>query len=507
MDSQSGSPARASLTLGVVALGVFIAADDLMVVATMLRPMINKVGMTLPDDLDASAWIVNTYLIAYIAAIPLAGKLSDLFGRRAVFMGGLTVFTLGSVVVPTTTSFSVLLLGRALSAIGGGALVPVALAVAGDLYRGADRRRALGVLNAVETLGWVWGPLYGALLVRFLTWEWQFYLNVPLALIAMALGWKVLQPNQRAGRGIDWLGAMLLTTGLIALNVALLGQAKIQTVSGLEELTGGTSNPLVGPWLFGLAGAAILWFVMVERRRSEPGRIDPVIAVRFLHDRRSAAALSVNGLVGAGLVIALVNVPLYINVVESRAGRGIGEAALLSGWLLTALTASMAATSYLGGVAAGRHGNAVPTLIGLVLASIGFLLIGSTWSPTTPRPAMAAELALVGLGIGLVLAPTSDAVVETGEEADRGAAAGLVVVFRLIGFSVGLASLTAWGLRRFNELRDKLELPSLGEPGFEDALADASVQVTTTALSETFLGAGLVLVVAFVIAGLAARRL
>jgi MFS family permease len=134
---------------------VFVAADDLMVVATMLRPMMDDLDLVVPDDLDATAWIVNVYLIAYIAAVPLAGRLSDIVGRRAVFLWSLAHFIIGSLIVPNADSLGLLLVGRAVSAIGGGALVPVAFAVAGDLYVGARRTRALGVLGAIETLGWV----------------------------------------------------------------------------------------------------------------------------------------------------------------------------------------------------------------------------------------------------------------------------------------------------------------------------------------------------------------
>ncbi len=480
-----------SLSMWVVAFGVFIAADDLMVVATMLRPMIDEVGMTLPRDLDASAWIVNAYLIAYVAAIPLAGRLSDVVGRRSVFVGGLACFVVGSLVVPSTNSFPILLIGRAISAIGGGALVPVALAVAGDLYIGASRKRAFGILSAVETLGWVWGPLYGAVLVRFLSWEWQFYLNVPLAVLAMILAWRVLEPEARSGSKIDWLGATTLTLGLTALTVALLSQAKIQSVTGLEELTGGPSTPIAGVWLYPVAAVLLGSFLLIERHRSAGGSTEPIVNIRFLRDPRPATALAVNALVGVGLVIALVNVPLFVNIVESRSGSGLGQAALRAGWLLTALTAAMAATSLLGGFLAARLGNAVPTRAGLVLATIGLLLMARTWSAETPNITMAAQLGLVGAGIGLLLAPTTDAVVQTGEESDRGTAASLVIVFRLIGFCVGLAALTAWGLHRFNQLRDQVVLPALGTPGYQAALADASVEITTTALSETFLGAGL----------------
>jgi len=489
----------------VAAFGVFIAADDLMVVATMLRPMIADVGLRLPDDLDSTAWIVNVYLIAYITAMPLAGRLSDVVGRRPVFVGGLAVFIVGSLIVPSTDSFAVLLVGRILSAVGGGALVPVAFAVAADVYKGAKLKRSLGTLGAIETLGWVWGPLYGAVLVRFLSWEWQFYLNVPLGLVAMFLGWRFLAPGVKADRSIDWLGAALLTVGLVAINIALLDQAKIQTVGGLEELTG-ASAAFAGPWLFVVAVFGTVGFAVVQRRRSAGGPVEPIVAWGLLQRTGPGAALVVNALVGVGLAIALVNVPLFVNIVESGTGRGLRSTALLAGWLLTALTASMAVMSYAGGALSARFGNVLPTALGCGLAAFGLGLMGSTWSADPNYGWMAAQLLLVGTGIGLVLGPSSAAVVGVAAAAERGSAAGLVIMARLVGFSVGLAGLTAWGVRRFKELRGALELPVLGEPGYETAIANAATDITTTALAETFLGAGLALAVAFAVGFLMASK-
>lgn len=477
--------------LAVVALGVFVAADDLMVVATMLRPMVGDLGLALPDDLDDTAWIVNVYLIAYVAVMPVAGRLSDVFGRRAVFLAGLAVFLAGSIVVPAADSLAVLLVGRALTAVGGGALVPVALAVAGDLYAGPRRARALGLLGAVETLGWVWGPLYGALLVRFASWRWQFHLNVPLALVGMGLGWWALDPARRAGERIDWAGTALFTGGLVALSVALLSEARIQGVTGLQELGDAGGDGIGGPWLYAVAALAFAAAVAVERRVEAP-----FLDRRLLRGPDSAAALAVNALVGVGLVIALVDVPLFVNVVEGD----IERSAVLSGWLLTALTATMAAASYAGGALVGRSGRRLPTVGGLALAVGAFALMGWGWDPGTSIPVMAAELALLGAGIGLVLAPTTAAVVDAAAEEHRGTAAGLVIVARLVGFTVGLAASTAWGLRRYDQLRSAADLPALGDPGAEEALADAVVELGTAALAESFLGAGLALAVAWLLA-------
>ena len=130
------------------------------------------------------------------------------------------VFLVGTIVIPLSSSYTPFLVGRVLTALGGGAMVPVALAVVGDVYSEENRARALGTLGAIETLGWVWGPLYGAMLVRFLSWEWQFWLNVPLALVGMALvQWALADEGEvhRAER-VDWTGAVLLTGALVALD-------------------------------------------------------------------------------------------------------------------------------------------------------------------------------------------------------------------------------------------------------------------------------------------------
>jgi MFS family permease len=160
----------------------------------------------------------------------------------------------------------------------------------------------------------------------------------------------------------------------------------------------------------------------------------------------------------------------------------------------------MAVTSYVGGRITERTWYRPPVLIGLAAAAAGFLLMGAGWTVDTAYWTMAWQLALLGAGFGLVIAPTSAAVVDGAPDDRRGTAASLVVVVRLIGLSVGLSGLTAWGLFRFNQFRQNIELPALGDPGYQEALQAAQAEVTTSALAETFLAAALVIGVAFAIA-------
>ncbi len=480
----------------VVAFGIFIAADDLTVVTTMLRPIINDLGIVLPDGIDDAAWIVNVYLIAYVAVMPFVGRLSDVLGRRRVYIGSLTLFLVGSIMIPMTNTLGPFLVGRVMTAMGGGALVPIGMAAVSDAYSARKRARALGVLAAVDTLGWVWGPLYGALIIRFLAWRWQFYFNIPLAILGIVAAWYVLSDateEQRRAR-IDWVGAVLMTILLVSLNLALLGPAEIQSVTGLEQLTGGSRAALV--WLYPVALAAGAAFVWWQRRTD-----DPLIDGALFRGRNLVSAVGVNFLVGATLAIAMVNVPLFINVVELDLER----AAVTTGWVLSALTASMSVASYVGGRVTESRWYRPPVLIGLALGAVAFFLMGYGWTTSTGYGVMAAELALLGVGFGLVMAPTTAAVVDSAPADRRGTAASLVMVLRLVGLSVGLSGLTAWGLHRFNQLRTEIDLPPLNDPDYGRLATEASADLTAAAMAETFVAAGFVLILAWGVATLMRR--
>lgn len=488
MNRREASP-RAVLV--VVAFGIFIAADDLTVVTTMLRPIINDLGIVLPDGIDDAAWIVNAYLIAYVAVMPFMGRLSDVLGRRRVYIGALSMFLAGSIIIPMTDTLGPFLFGRVLTAMGGGALVPIGMAAVSDAYSARKRARALGVLAAIDTLGWVWGPLYGAMIIRFLAWRWQFYLNIPLAILGIVAAWFFLTDAAEEDRKarIDWVGAGLLTIALVTLNLALLGAAEIQSVTGLEQLTGGSGAGFV--WLYPIALAAGIAFIVWQRRAPDP-LIDPAL----FRGRNLVSAVTVNFLVGGALAISMVNVPLFINVVEVNLER----AAVTTGWVLSALTASMSVASYLGGRATESRWYRPPVLAGLTLSAVAFFLMGYGWDADTGYWSMAWQLGLLGVGFGLVMAPTTAAVVDSAPADRRGTAASLVMVLRLMGLSVGLSGLTAWGLHRFNQLRTEIDLPPITDPEYGPAAIEASADLTTAAMAETFVAAGFVLLLAWLVA-------
>jgi MFS family permease len=213
------------------------------------------------------------------------------------------------------------------------------------------------------------------------------------------------------------------------------------------------------------------------------------------------AAVIINFLVGAVIVIAMVDVPLFVNVVEGEVARS----AVISGWVLSALTAAMAVAAYAGGRLAERFSYRLPIVAGLIAALTGFTLMGTGWTADISYTAMAWQLALLGAGFGLIIAPTAAAVVDAATPDRRGTAASLVMVLRLIGLSVGLAGLTAWGLHRYGELRGTIVLPPLSDPTYAEVLARAQAELTTSALAETFVAAAVVAGVGLAV-GLAIRE-
>lgn len=489
------------IILAVLAFGVFVAADDLTVVSTMLRQIIYDLRIPLPEGLDKAAWIVNAYLIAYVVVMPFVGKASDIVGRRPVFVGALILFLFGSIWVPFAPDLATFIFGRVLTALGGGAMVPVGMAIIGDIYKPKNRPTALGTLGAIDTAGWVWGPLYGALLIQFLDWRWQFYLNIPLAIIGILAAWWALGnlPRPQARPKIDWLGTALLTAGLLALSIALLNSGQIQSVGSLAELTGQDSPSMIPLYILALACFGAFFFVenrlksLLPKAGNQP---TPLLDPALFSRPNFTPAVTVNFIVGSGLIIAMVNVPLLINVLESD----VQSAALNSGLLLSAMTASMALASYLGGRWTEKRGNKQVTSAGLVGCIIGFGIMGITWTPDTSYSQMVWQLIILGTGFGLVIAPIGAAVINAAPTGERGIAASLVIVLRLIGMSVGLSSLTAWGLYRFDVIRRTIELPALNDPGFQQAVIDGLTDTTVKVLAETFLISAIFLCVALLVA-------
>jgi MFS family permease len=493
-------PASARLPFLLMLAGVFVAASDLTVVSTILPQIVFDLEIPLRTGLAQAAWIVNAYLIAYTLTLPLMGHVSDQFGRRNTFLCCLLLFSAGSLVAGTAHSLDVMIAGRVLQALGAGAMVPVTMAYVADILPPERRPLALGLVGAVDTAGWVIGPLYGALMVVFSQWRWIFFINAPFSILTGVGLWLCMGPAQTGSaslenvrgsvpaservaavgdwRHIDWLGTLTLTAALLSLTLAFSGS---QQEGGGSTFAGQTGfNPFAAP-LIAIALVAMLLFIWQERRA-----VRPLIPLLLFSDRTLAAACAANFLVGAALIIAMVDVPLFVNVAVAGS---LADAPLLSGTALAVFTVGMVVGSLGGGWLAGHRGYRLPSLGGVALAATGFYLMAQ-WRSGVELPGMVAGLVICGVGFGVVISPIASAVINSAGAAQRGIASALVLILRLVGMALGLAALTTWGIYRLNVLTAALPPLNLADPAqavrllFEQARL-MSVQV----IGELFLAA------------------
>ncbi|TMC20468.1 MAG: MFS transporter, partial [Chloroflexi bacterium] len=318
--------ALAALT--VACIGVFITALDQTVVVTALPQIISDLQIPI-TQLDHASWIISAYLLGFVVAMPLMGRVSDIHGRRRIFQLCLTIFGLGSLlcaIAPllgktfdlhflsvfdaihlhidtTSPGLTWLISARLFQAIGGGALVPVAMAIASDFYGDKRRGLALGIIGAVTEAGGVLGPLYGALIVEHLGWQYIFYLNIPLVLGLMIATQRFIPKGIRLQEGTDWLGALLLGLALTCLG---LGLAQQGTSLGLTASH--ASNPQNNPLALVLALLFFIAFIVVERKVRWP-----VVELSLFKRLPFIATSLVSLLVGAALIIAMADIPIFVD--------------------------------------------------------------------------------------------------------------------------------------------------------------------------------------------------
>jgi MFS family permease len=499
--SSQGGPTRA---LAAALLAVFIGALDLTVIATILPRMVSDLQIN-TADIDRYVWVVNGYLLAYMVAIPIIGRVSDVVGRLAAFEASLAVFLVGSVWCALANTLGGLIIGRAIQGAGGGALLPVTMALVGDVVARERRVSALGLVGAVDTLGWVLGPLWGAAVVSLASgvepWHWVFLVNVPLGGLAAVAVVRSVPAARGVGRqwlsGLDLVGAGLLASALVLLNLALSAGGELGVTGSGGRALGGSHNPLNSYLVPLILGAGLLGglFVWWERRVAHP-----LLPLGLFRRRRFAAAIVANAIAGAALIVAMVDVPVVVAllVVPERVSS-------LSALMLAPFTLLMAALSLGGGVISGRLGERTTAVIGLVLVAVGYAVLwyglrGEQYVGLLPG------LALAGAGFGLVIAPIGATVLDAAPALDRGIAAGLTLVFRLLGMTIGISTLTAIGVRRLQTLTGSLDDVIQG-PGESTAeflarqtqfLNERVIPLSIQVVRETFLIAGVLALLALV---------
>lgn len=503
------SRASRAVMLAALCTGVLLVGIELFITAVALPDIfLDLSGWT---ELRRASWIVTAYLVAYIAAMPLAGRASDRFGLPGLMIVALIVFAIGSLVCGAAGSLEMLVLGRVIQGAGAGAILPVATAGASHLYEGHLRSRALGLIGAATFLGMAIGPVLGALILEHLqlrdalasagiwggtladlltpAWRWVFYITAPLALLAAVYVWAA-EPGWDVEPGsshLDGWGAALfsiaLTTGLLA--ITLIGDEP----GDLPVIPIATVMAVV-------TGVLAVWHML---RTPEP-----FLDLRLFAGRIFSGAVSVSLLTGYALATAIVGVAAFIDRVRFA---GPDE----QGIVLGPMALFMALGAFLSGFLMRRFDATGVTLVGLAISVGGLLWLSTTridtelWIPVT-------SLSLFGLGFGLTVTPRSMAAVEAAGRDAFGAASAAVTVARMAGMAIGMAVLTAFGTTRIDQTtralsdqayRDAILPPALvGQPLADPLVLDAIERWASAeaaeVLGQLFIVAAVVLLVAAV---------
>ncbi|HCK66708.1 MAG TPA: MFS transporter [Anaerolineae bacterium] len=396
------------VTIGIM-LSLFLASMEATVVATAMPTIVGQLG-----GLDNYSWVFAAYMLASTTTVPLYGKLSDLYGRRKIYIIAMGLFLAGSVWCGIANSMTELIIARGLQGIGAGGIMPIAFILIGEMFTLEQRSRMQGFFSGVWGFSSIIGPLLGGYIVEQLSWHWVFLINIFPGVIAAGLvvfGWREQAQGQER-RAIDYAGAVLLSAAVVALLLGL----EFESSSGLILIA-------ISIILF----IALLW---VEMRAS-----DPVVPIHLFKDRLFFATIFHGMLTGWALYGFISFTPLFVQSV-------LGTNAMQAGITITPLLLGWVAASIIGTRLLLRVGYLKLAWLGTSLVVIASFCM-STVSANTGQTWMMIFLALLGIGMGLCIPPFLIAVQTTVERKHLGTATSFMQFSRSIGGTLGVSVMGA----------------------------------------------------------------
>jgi EmrB/QacA subfamily drug resistance transporter len=410
---------------------MMLGALEATVVGTAMPTVIGDLG-----GLAHYSWVFSAYLLTSTASVPIWGRLSDLYGRRRMYLFGIAVFLVGSMMSGLAQSMVFLIVARLVQGLGAGAIIPLSMTIVGELYRLDERARTQAMFSGVWGLASIAGPLVGGYITDFLSWRWVFYINLPFGLLAGAV-LMLAYPASRLHTKVtvDWLGAGLLFTGVSTLLIAI-----------------GDNGGSVVPWAaatIALLGA----FVVVERRT-----VEPILPINLLRMPLMSRSTLVVFLTGIALFGAIAFIPLFVQAV-------LGGTATEAGQVLTPLFLGWVVMSVIGARMTLKIGYRVAAITGSALMTTGFfglMLI----TPSSSRTLLLASCTLIGAGMGTQMLSVLLAVQHGVDRSQLGIATSLNQFSRSIGAAIGVAAMGAVLSRG---------LAGLSLPGGAEAIAASGI--------------------------------
>jgi EmrB/QacA subfamily drug resistance transporter len=397
--------------LGAILLALFLGALD----QTIVGPVLPTIAKDL-NGIDLYTWVVTAYLVTSTAAIPVYGKLSDLYGRKPMLVVGICLFLIGSVLSGLSQTMWQLILFRGVQGLGAGALFPISLAVIGDLFTPAERGKYQGLFGAVFGIAFLVGPATGGFLTENLSWNWIFFVNLPIGLLSLYLIGRLLPTVRTAGARftLDVPGVVTLTLAVVPTLIALT----------LAETSSWVDPAVLGWFAVGLVSLAA--FLVAETRAE-----DPVIPLDLFKNRTFAVSAVATLFAIFGFSTLIIFLPLWFQVVQ-------GDSPTASGYALFPFLFGLIFSSILAGQVVSRTGRYKAMLaLAMALLTIGLALFTNLRDDTS-TPVLWAWMLIGGLGVGPTMAIFTLIVQNDVPFARLGTATSDLTLIRQIGTSLGL---------------------------------------------------------------------
>jgi len=424
--------------LFAVMLGLFLGALD----QTIVGPALPTIVTQLTGN-DYYVWAVTIYLLTSTISVPFWGKLSDLYGRKPIFMIGIVIFLIGSALSGLSQNMAMLILFRGIQGIGAGSLFPVALAIIGDMFTPQERGKYQGLFGAVFGIAFVAGPLIGGFLTENFSWHWIFYVNIPIGIVALFVINRLLPvvKNPRATRDFDILGGVIFT---IAITFLLIGLTNKQF--------GDWTDPTVGGFiLIGLIGT--LLFLLAEARAKEP-----IVPLHLWRSRTYSASMVSTFFAAFAFFGAIVFLPRWFQVVENFSPTYSGLAAL-------PLVVGLIGSSIASGIVVARTGRYKWILVGAIALMGVAVGLMTQLTKDTPVPVVWMWMFLAGLGVGPTFSVFTIVIQNAVPFHELGVATSNLTFFRQIGGTVALAFVgTIFGTTFAEQLVPQFRAAGVPEP-------------------------------------------
>lgn len=435
--------------------GMLLSSLDQTIVSTAMPTIVGQLG-----GVEHQVWITTAYILATTIVMPIYGKFGDVLGRRRLFLVAIAIFTIASVGCAFATDFWMFVVFRAIQGLGGGGLMILSQAIIADIVPANERGKYLGPLGAVFGLSAVAGPLLGGFFVDHMTWQWAFYINIPVGIAAFLIALLALRlPNKRRTKPIDWLGVVFLSAATTCLIM-------FTDFGGDREV--GWGSWITWTWGLGMAAAAGL-FILTESRAA-----DPIMPLHLFRNRIFVNAIAIGLALGIGMFAAIGFVPTFLQMSS-------GTSAAASGLLMLPMMVGLMGTSIGSGLAISKTGKykAYP-ILGTLITGIAMVAM-TTLAASTPIWLICVYLFVFGAGLGLIMQVVVLVVQNAVPAAEIGTATSANNYFREVGAALGTV---VFGALFTSRLTENLTGVFTGAGASASDAADATSTIDPAALSQ-----------------------